>query len=346
MTKSFSAPSGDQRTVSRSLAALVFGLLIASWLANLPAAAQSSPEGSKTNPLNAVVGVRATVPASARSAETLGQEREGGGVVIRPDGLVLTIGYLIMEAVETEIVEQNGRVVPADVVAYDYDTGFGLLRPLGRLGATAIELGDSGDLPEKTRVLVAGPDGPSPALVVSRREFAGYWEYLLPDAIFTAPPYRSFGGAALIGADGRLLGIGSLIVADAATPGEQLPGNMFVPISALQPIMDDLLRDGRSAKAARPWLGLYTQEVRGHIFVSRVAPDGPAAKAGVAANVIVTAVGDKAVSNLSEFYRAVWDLGEAGVEVPLTLLDSVRGLREVVVTSGNRYDYLQLNPTY
>jgi len=345
MAKSISAPLGAQQSVMHSFAALVFGFLALACLASLSAAAQTASE-PRANPLNAVVGVHAVVPSTARSAQTLGREREGGGVVIGADGLVLTIGYLIMEAVETEIIEQDGRVVPADVVAYDYDTGFGLLRPLGRLNATAIELGDSSDLPERTRVLVAGPDGPSPAVVVSRREFAGYWEYLLPDAIFTSPPYRSFGGAALIGADGRLLGIGSLIVADAATPGEQLPGNMFVPISALRPIMDDLLRDGRSAQSPRPWLGLYTQEMRGHVFVSRVAPDGPAAKAGVAANVIVTAVGDKAVSNLAEFYRAIWDLGQAGVEVPLTLLESGQGRREVVITSGNRYDYLQLNPTY
>ncbi|HEY9548529.1 MAG TPA: S1C family serine protease [Kiloniellaceae bacterium] len=345
MAQQVSVPARARQVAVRSLAALFGGFLATLCLAGLPAAAQSDA-APKTNPLNAVVGVRATVPATARSAETLGQERAGGGVVIGDDGLVLTIGYLIMEASQTEIVEQDGRTVPADVVAYDYDTGFGLLRPLARLTATPIELGDSTALPEKTRVLVAGPDGPSPALVVSRREFAGYWEYLLPDAIFTSPPYRSFGGAALIGADGRLLGIGSLIVADAASPGEQLPGNMFVPISALKPIMGDLLREGRSAKAPRPWLGLYAQELRGHVFISRVAPDGPAAKAGVAANAVVTAVGGKPVSSLAEFYRAIWSLGEAGVAVPLTLLESTLGEREVVVTSGNRYDYLQLNPTY
>jgi len=221
-----------------------------------------------------------------------------------------------------------------------------LLRSLARLNAPAIELGDSTDLPAQTRVLVAGPDGPSPALVVSRREFAGYWEYLLPDAIFTSPPYPSFGGAALIGSDGRLLGIGSLIVADAAAPGQQLPGNMFVPISALKPIMADLLRVGRSAKTPRPWLGLNAQEMRGHVFISRVTPDGPADKAGVGANAIVMAVGGKPVSTLAEFYRAIWGLGDAGVAVPLTLLEANRGEREVTVTSGNRYDFLRLNPTY
>src|SRR3546814_7681346 len=151
--------------------------------------------------------------------------------------------------------------------------------------------------------------GPSPALVVSRREFAGYWEYLLPDAIFTSPPYQSFGGAALIGGDGRLLGIGSLIVADAAASGEQLPGNMFVPISALKPIMADLLREGRSAKAPRPWLGLYAQEGGGPLFVSRAAPGGPADKAGVSANAIITSVGGKPVSSLPSLMRAVWGIG-------------------------------------
>ncbi|WP_193367678.1 S1C family serine protease [Pelagibius marinus] len=321
---------------------LVFGFLCLAALAP-PAAAQNAARG---NPLNAVVGVRAQVPPSARTADTLGGEREGGGVVIGEDGLVLTIGYLIMEAVQTEIIDRDGSVVPADVVAYDYDTGFGLLRPLSKLDATPIELGDSTQLPEETKVLVAGPDGPSAAMVVSRREFAGYWEYLLPDAIFTAPPYRSFGGAALIGADGRLLGIGSLIVADAMEPGKTLPGNMFVPISALPPIMEDLLREGRSTKPARPWLGLYTQELRGHVLINRVAPDGPAAQAGVAANAIITQVGGRSVSSLAEFYRAVWALGDAGVEVPLTLLDSRLGTRQVTVTSGDRYDYLKLNPSY
>jgi S1-C subfamily serine protease len=247
MTRAFMTRVFFARTfVARTFVALIIGFLGLTAFTAQPALGQAA-SNPKSNPLNAVVGVRATVPSSARSAQTLGSEREGGGVVIGADGLVLTIGYLIMEADQIEIVEQNGHVVPADVVAYDYDTGFGLLRPLARLSATPIELGDSTGLSEKTRVLVAGPDGPSPAMVVSRREFAGYWEYLLPDAIFTAPPYRSFGGAALIGADGRLLGIGSLIVADAATPGEQLPGNWFVPISALPPSMDERLRDGRSA---------------------------------------------------------------------------------------------------
>ena len=323
-----------------------FIVLVAAWFCLLagPGGTALAQEAARLNPLNAVVGVCAEVPPSARTARTLGTERVGGGVVIGEDGLVLTIGYLIMESVRAEIIEQDGSVIPADVVAYDYETGFGLLRPLAKLDATPIELGDSTKLPTESRVLVAGTEGPSPALVVSRREFAGYWEYLLPDAI-TAPPYRAFGGEALIGSDGRLLGIGSLIVADAATPGETLPGNMFVPISALGPIMEDLLSKGRSSKPARPWLGRYTQEMRGHVLINRVAPDGPAAVAGIKENAIVTAVGGKSVSSLAEFYRAIWALGDAGVQVPLTLIDSRLGYREVTVTSGDRYDYLKLDPS-
>ena len=323
------------------LAWLVFGFVCLALLASLPAAAQSA-----SNPLEAVVGVRAEVPPSARTAGTLGTEREGGGVVIGADGLVLTIGYLILEAVQTEVVLQDGRTVPADIVAYDYDTGFGLLRPATDLNVAPIELGDSDALSEQTQVLVAGPDGPSAAMVVSRREFAGYWEYLLPNAIFTAPPYRAFGGAALIGADGRLLGIGSLVVGDALTEGGQFPGNMFVPISMLRPIMDDLVRQGRAGGPAKPWLGLFTQELRGHVFINRVSPGGPAATAGVAEGDIIVAVGGDPVSNLSEFYRKVWSLGDAGIDVPLTLLKGSDGLREISVKSGDRYDYLKLNPTY
>lgn len=326
----------------RSFTALAVGLLCLLTVIALPI----KDAGAQGNPLGAVVGVRAEVPPSARTAGTLGTEREGGGVVISADGLVLTIGYLILEAVQAEVQLQDGKTVPAEIVAYDYDTGFGLLRPATALNVAPIELGDSDALSEQTQVLVAGPDGPSGAVVVSRREFAGYWEYLLPNAIFTAPPYRSFGGAALIGSDGRLLGIGSLIVGDALADGETFPGNMFVPISMLGPIMDDLMRQGRAGGPARPWLGLFTQELRGHVFINRVSPDGPAASAGIQEGDIVVAVGGEPVASLSEFYRKIWALGDAGIEVPLTLLKGADGFREVSVKSGDRYDYLKLNPTY
>lgn len=315
-----------------------FGLLAALLLCALPA---------RAGPLDAVVGVRARIPPDARTAQVLGTEREGSGVVIGENNLVLTIGYLILEAESAEIVLPGDRVLPAEIVAYDYDTGFGLLQPLLAASIDPIEFGRSSDLAERSQVLVASfgaGDLASAAYVVSRREFAGYWEYLLPDAIFTAPPHQSFGGAVLLGSDGRLLGIGSLFVPEAVAE-TNLPGNMFVPIDALKPILSDMIAEGRSAAAPRPWLGLYTEELRGHLFVSRVAPEGPAAMAGLKAEDIILAVKGAPVSSQADFYRKIWALGEAGVEVPLTVIRRA-GLTEISVTSGDRYDYLKLSTSY
>jgi S1-C subfamily serine protease len=310
----------------------------------VPAHAQS--------PLDSVVAVHATVPTDARTADSLGTEREGSGVVIGPDGLVLTIGYLILEAISTDITLPDQRVVPAEVVAYDYETGFGLLKPLADTGLPAITLGESAGLQQDNPVLVAsaaasdtGTPAATAAYVVSRREFAGYWEYLLPDAIFTAPPHMSFGGAALIGRDGRLLGIGSLFVSDAASPGVQLAGNMFVPIDALKPILEDLQAHGQSRSPRRPWLGVYAEEVRGHLFVHRVAPGGPAAAAGLRANDVILEVDGGPVESLADFYKRVWALGGPGVEVPITVLSGGR-VQDMAITAGDRYDYLKLDPSF
>jgi S1-C subfamily serine protease len=238
------------------------------------------------------------------------------------------------------------------VVAYDYETGFGLLRPLTDTGLPSIKFGESAALQQDNPVLVASytnPAAPTPtataAYVVSRREFAGYWEYLLPDAIFTAPPHLSFGGAALIGADGRLLGIGSLFVSDAGNPGRQLAGNMFVPIDALKPILEDLQAHGQSQGPRRPWLGVFTEEVRGHLFVYRTAPGGPAATAGLRVDDIILGVDGGPIAGMADFYKRVWALGGPGVEVPVTVLSGGR-VEEMAITSGDRYDYLKLDPSF
>lgn len=298
------------------------------------------------NILAAVVGVRSQVPAQARTARSLGTERAGSGVVIDGNGLILTIGYLIMEAEQVSVELDEEQQVPADIVAYDYATGFGLLRARQPLHRSPMPLGSASDLQRTDQVLVVSHGGENavrPAYVVSRRNFAGYWEYLLEDAIFTSPPHPQFGGAALIGPDGNLLGIGSLVVRDALrTQGENLPGNMFVPIDALEPIFAELLDRGRSSEPLRPWLGIYSEEHRGRLFITRVAEDGPAAQAGITPDTMVLGVAGNPVRGLEDFYRQIWAQGGPGTEITLNLLPRGGEPFDVVVQSGDRYDWLQL----
>lgn len=296
--------------------------------------------------LKAVVGLRAVVPESARTARSLGTERQGNGIVIDEEGLVLTIGYLIMEASDIEVTDSRGEYVSAEMVAYDYDSGFGLVRAKPPLGIRGMSLGDSSALtPGDPAIIVAhiGPDYLQPAEVVDVREFPGYWEYLLEQAIFTAPPFRGFGGAALVNADGELVGVGSLIVHDAQEGPSPVPGNMFVPVNALKPILDDLLAIGRAGTEPRPWLGLHTEMDRGHLFVLRVSSDGPAESVGIQRNDIIVAVNGKPVSGMADFLRKVWATGPAGVTVRISVM---RGgtVREIAVESANRYDWLRLSP--
>ena len=267
--------------------------------------------------LGGIVGVRAEVPERARTASTLGTERIGSGVLIDTGGLILTIGYLILEARTAEVMFADGRRLPAEIVGYDYGSGFGLLRAIGAVNLRPVRLGSARGLRQDTAVLVAsfgGPQSVQPARVTSRREFAGYWEYLLADAIFTAPPHPAFGGAALLDREGRLVGIGSLAVNDAQA-GEFLPGNLFVPIDALHPAIADLLTDGRPQSPARPWLGVYTEQARDRLFIVRVADEGPAQRAGLKRGDVIVKVAGQSVVSMADFYRKVWALGEAGVTV-------------------------------
>jgi len=297
--------------------------------------------------LASVVAVTAEVPPDARTARTLGPERAGSGVVIDSSGLILTIGYLILEAMHIRVMGPSGNTVSADFVAYDHPTGFGLIRARQPLGTRIIALGSARNLEPGEQVLIAsrgtGGEAAQAVYVVSRREFTGGWEYLLDHAIFTSPPHPDFGGAALVDGMGRLVGIGSLQVLNAV-PGRQLPGNMFVPIDLLKPILADLMLRGRSANL-RPWLGARTEELAGRVFVSRVSKGGPAAQAGVEAGDLIVGVDGKPVHSLAEYYRTVWAFGAPGVIVPLNILKGVK-VEEVRVVSGDRYDYLRLNPSY
>jgi S1-C subfamily serine protease len=271
--------------------------------------------------LRAVVGLRANVPNDAYTAGSLGTERTGNGVVIREDGLVLTIGYLVTEAETVWLITADGRAVPGHPLAFDMGTGFGLVQALGRLDLPAIELGDSNKLPVGAEAIVAAGGGRHHAIeakVVGRQEFAGYWEYLIDNAIFTAPAHPFWSGAALIGRDGRLLGTGSLIL-QQGDGTRRTDMNMIVPIALLRPVLDELLATGHAGRAPRPWMGLYAMEGEGGLVVGGLNDDGPAAKAGVQQGDRILAVGDEEVTELASLWRKVWASGPAGATVLLRL---------------------------
>lgn len=294
----------------------------------------------------AIVKIRSIVPSDARTARSLGTEREGNGVVIDANGHVLTIGYLILEAETIEVIGPEGKTISATFVGYDHNTGFGLLRTSKPLSVVPMKLGQSSEIKVGDPLLVAGyggSDAVQSTRVVSRGEFAGYWEYLLQDAIFTAPHHPNFGGAALIGRDGRLLGISSLLT-QVMIPGfGSIPCNVSVPIDLLKPILADLSTIGRSRQPPRPWLGLHAEAAHGRVFVIRVTSGGPAEQAGLQPGDIILTVDKKAVNGLADFYRRVWALGSAGVDVPLSVLQGIR-IRDIIVHSANRSQFLRLKP--
>ena len=329
----------------------ISGFVLAAAMAALVAAAspRAAEPASVTDVLSSIVGVRAQIPEDARTAASLGTSREGSGIVIGADGLVLTIGYLILEASSTEIVGADGQAVPAAIVGYDHNTGFGLLRAKVPLDPKPVEFGDSSALSRGDLVLAVSFGGERPVVatrVVSRRAFAGYWEYLLESAIFTSPPHFHYGGAALIGEDGRLLGIGSLMVNDAVREPSEVPGNMFVPIDGLKSILQELVENARPSRPSHPWLGLYTDEAKGRVFVTRTASNGPAEKAGIKSGDIIIGVGGKRVSSMADFFRKVWAVGDAGIEVPIDVLPLGTEdftIERVMIRSRDRYHWLKLN---
>ena len=315
--------------------------------AAMPAIAQDKSQSEAEQTLSAIVRIKTKIIKDARSAETLGLQREGSGVLIR-DGYVLTIGYLVIEAEAIEVIGADGVAVPASVAGYDHASGFGLLKLLAPFSGRPLPLGDASALAEREAAMIAshgGREGVNLVYVVSRRPFTGSWEYQLDSAIFTYPAVMNWSGAALISAKGELLGIGSLIVNDAAGAGSQSPGNMFVPVDLLKPILEDLITAGRRSGPARPWLGLSAEELRGRLLVSRVSPDGPAARAGLKSGDIVIGVAGEEVSSLADLYRKVWARGAAGVEVPLKVLQGLE-IRDVTLRSMDRLEYFRPRPTY
>jgi serine protease Do len=310
--------------------------------------ADSSADKVDTEKLfNAIVKVKTVAVPNARSTTTLGREREGSGVVIGDNGLVLTIGYLIVEADDVKITDAQGRTLPAVVVGYDHATGLGLVKSVVPMEAAPVPLGDSARTSERDPVLIAssGQESAAFAWIVSKRMFSGNWEYQLDSALYTSPPMMNWSGAALIDRDGKLLGIGSLIVREATDGDPKLPGNMFVPIDLLKPILADMIKNGHRAGPARPWLGVAADEVQGRLFVTRVSPEGPADRAGMKAGDIILAVANDSVSTQAEFYKKVWSRGHAGDDIPLKVLQGA-DIRNIKVRSIDRTEYFRPRTTY
>ncbi len=287
--------------------------------------------------LASVVSVRALTPSDAFTADTLGDDRLGNGVLI-PGGLVLTIGYLIIEAQTIWLSFSDGSAVQGHTLGYDQQTGFALLQPLARIKLPELQLGNSTKADVDDRVVIGSPGGRERSIaahIVARQEFAGYWEYVLDNAIFTAPAHPHWGGAPLINAQGKLIGIGSLQLQAADNEGGDLPLNMSVPVDLLKPILDDLKKLGRADRPVRPWLGLYSADIDGEVVVLGLARGGPAEIAGVDPGDIIVSVAGVEVLNLSDFYRKVWQQGNSGVEVPLTVARE-QGPVNLVIKSGDR----------
>ncbi len=308
-------------------------------------AAEASPAAmlaAITKASEAVYGVRARVAANARSAETLGRQRMGSGVVVGPDGLVLTIGYLVMEAEQVELLDSEGRATPAKVVAYDLASGFGLVQAIVPLAGEPVRLGSmagpAATPSQPVLVVSGGPQGDvSAAQIVSRRAFSGNWEYFLDAALFTSPPRADHSGAALFNQQGELLGIGSLLVSQVI-PGRNLPGNMFVPAELFASIRAELQAQGHTRASKRPWLGINAGESNGRVEVGRVNRDSPASQAGLKPGDIILGIEGQRVATLEALYKRLWQ-AEAGAEVRLTVLQGA-DVKEIRVKTVDRMSTL------
>ena len=297
--------------------------------------------------LDAIVKLSIKIMPDARTAETLGVEREGTGVVISRDGLIVTIGYLVLESESILVLASDGRVFPAVAIGFDHATGFGLVRAAPGIASRPLAFGDSSAVHEFDQVMTAthaAAGGLSSAYIVARRGFTGYWEYMIDDALFTAPPRFDHSGAALLDREGRLIGIGSLWVGDALNTGVAFPGNMFVPIDLLKPVLDELVTHGRRREPARPWLGIYTEEVESHVVVTRVLPGTPAAEAGMRRGDVILGVAGQSVGGQGDFYQRLWASGPAGEDIVLHILRS-RTVQQIKIRSVDRLAYLRVRST-
>lgn len=292
--------------------------------------------------LASLVFLRAQIPDEALTAAVLGTERGGHGVVISDKGIVVTVGYLVTEAQEIWLTSNDGRTVPGHVLGYDQESGLGFVQTLQPLDLPPVELGVDDDLQLADLAVVAGHGGRENAInvqVTGKAEFAGYWEYLLDEAVYAAPAHPSWGGAALIAHDGKLYGVGSLLVQRGGEENDADGANLFVPVGLIKPVLEDFLTHGRRIKPARPWLGIFTDEIQGHLVARGLYENGPAYRGGIEVGDVFVAVGGEPVSGLADLWRRVWALGDAGVEVPITVArDGTQ--RDITVASVDRNNCL------
>lgn len=300
--------------------------------------ATDNPEARKFT--SAIVRLETRVPEDASSVESLGARRSGSGVIIG-ERLVLTIGYLLLEADQVQVTSSDGKRAPGNVAAYDAASGFGLVRTLVPIAGRVLELGDSDAIGERTRVWTQGHGEPEATelVVVSRKRFTGSWEYMIERGIYTFPPVNNWSGAALITPEGKLIGIGSLVVNDAGADRQGVPGNLFVPVNLIRPILADLIARGKRSTPAVPWLGLSTEEVRGNVLMVRVARSGPAEAAGLKPGDIIVGVGPDKIKGQAAFYQRLWNSGPAGTTITLQVVQDSE-IQQVPVTSVDRMDAL------
>jgi serine protease Do len=319
--------------------ALATSFLAVAAQAATPSSSQQGNFDALARALQAVVGVQVTATEGARSAETLGRERSGSGVVIGPDGLILTIGYLMLEADAIQVTTHDNRVIPARAVGYDLATGFGLVRPLLPLrGVQPVALGTARDTPARSPLVAAtggAEGGMGLTQLLSTRSFSGYWEYHIDGALFTSPPLRNHSGAPLFNQRGELLGIGSLFVGDTLGDSGGIPGNMFVPVDLLKPILAEMQQTGSTRVSHRPWLGLTSTEQGGRVQIVRVNRDSPAYAAGLGAGDVVLAIDGHRVNTLEAFYKKLWARDDPEGEVLLTILHGSE-IRQVTVKTVDR----------
>ena len=273
--------------------------------------------------LMSVVGIRTIIPEDAFTAQILGTERSGNGVLLHGDGLVLTVGYLVTEAETIWISFADGNTVQGHLLGYDQATGFGLVQALAKIDLPHLALGESSLVEVGDQVIVAGAGGKNrcvDAQIVAKQEFVGYWEYVLDEALYTSPSHPNWGGAALIGPSGDLLGIGSLQLEGAIGELQTDDVNMIVPIDLLKPILEDLISKGRSNLPPRPWLGIYATEIGNRIVLAGLARNAPAEQAELDVGDVILSVAGEPVRELAAFFRAIWAIGPAGVDIPLRIL--------------------------